>query len=64
MLNFLCDKPSFTSIQKYKFHTSVKYLNDMDSHTLLSLENDPLAFYILALTSLLVPPFSATILPK
>jgi hypothetical protein len=28
------------------------------------LENDPLAFCILALTSLLVPPFSATILPK
>jgi hypothetical protein len=28
------------------------------------LENDPLAFCILELTSLLVPPFSATILPN
>jgi len=42
----------------------VSFRNDLDSHTLLSLENDPLAFCILALTSLLVPPFSATILPK
>jgi hypothetical protein len=38
--------------------------NDLDSHTLLSLENDPLAFCILALTSLLLPPFLATIQPK
>jgi len=42
----------------------VSFRNDLDSHTLLSLENDPLAFCILTLTSLLVPPFSATILPK
>ena len=26
-LNFLCDKSSFTSIQKYGFHTGVKYPN-------------------------------------
>jgi len=24
-LNFLCDKPRFTSIQKYGFHTGIKY---------------------------------------
>ena len=42
----------------------VSFPNALDSHTLLSLENDPLAFCILTLTSLLVPPFSATILPK
>ena len=38
----------------------VSFRNDLDSHTFLSLENDPLAFCILTLTSLLVPPFSAT----
>jgi len=43
---------------------SVSFRNDLDSHTLLSLENDPIAFCILALTSLLVLPFSATILHK
>ena len=37
----------------------VSFRNDLDSHTFLSLENDPLAFCILTLTSLLVPPFSA-----
>ena len=42
----------------------VSFHNNLDSHTLLNLQNDPLAFRILALTSLLVPPFSATILPK
>jgi hypothetical protein len=42
----------------------VFFRNDLDSHTLLSLENDPVAFCILTLTSLLVPPFSATMLPK
>ena len=42
----------------------VSFRNDLDSHNLLNLENDPLAFCILALTSLLVPPYSATILPK
>jgi len=26
-LNFLCDKPSFTSIQKYGFHTGITYPN-------------------------------------
>ena len=25
MLNVLCDRPSFTSIQKYGFHTGIKY---------------------------------------
>jgi len=40
----------------------VSFRNDFDTHTLLSLENDPLAFCILTLTSLLVPPFSAMIL--
>ena len=34
----------------------MSFRNDLDSDTLLSLENDPLAFCILALTSLLVPP--------
>jgi hypothetical protein len=42
----------------------VSFHKDLDSHTLLSLENDLLTFYILALASLLVPPFSATVLPK
>jgi len=42
----------------------VSFHNDLDSHTLLNLENDPLAFCILTLTSLLVPQFSATVLPK
>ena len=42
----------------------MSFRNDLDSYTLLSLENDPLAFCIIASTSLLVPPFSATILPK
>jgi len=42
----------------------VSFRNNLDSHTLLNLENDPLAFCILALTSLLVPLFSATILTK
>jgi len=32
----------------------VSFRNDLDSHTFLSLENDPLAFCILTLTSLLV----------
>jgi hypothetical protein len=27
MLNFLCDKPNFTSIQKYGFHAGIKYPN-------------------------------------
>jgi len=26
-LNFVCDKSSFTSIQKYRFHTGIKYPN-------------------------------------
>jgi len=26
-LNFVCDKPSFTSIQQYRFHTGIKYPN-------------------------------------
>ena len=42
----------------------VSLRNDLDSHTFLSLQNAPLAFSILTLTSLLVPQFSATILPK
>jgi len=42
----------------------VSFHNDLVSHTLLSLENNPLVFCILALTSLLVSPFSATVLPK
>jgi len=41
----------------------VSFRNDLDSHTLLCLENDPLAFCNLALASLLVPPFSAVSLP-
>jgi len=40
----------------------VSFRIDLDSHTLLSLENDPLAFCILALTSLFVPLFLATML--
>jgi len=39
----------------------VSFHNDLDSLTFPSLENDPLAFCILTLTSLLIPPFSATI---
>jgi len=42
----------------------VSFRSDLDAHTLLNLENDPLAFCILAFTSLLVPLSSATILPK
>jgi len=42
----------------------VPFRGDLDSHTLLNLENDPLAFCILTFTSLLVPPSSAAILPK
>ena len=34
----------------------VPFRSDLDGHTLLNLENDPLAFCILAFTSLLVPP--------
>jgi len=27
MLNFVCDKPSFTSIQQYRFHAGIIYPN-------------------------------------
>ena len=42
----------------------VLFCSDLDSHTLLNLEIDPLTFCILAFTYLLVPPSLATILPR
>jgi hypothetical protein len=42
----------------------ISFRIDVDSHTFLSLENDPLAYCILTLTSDLAPPSSATTLPK
>jgi len=50
-LNFLCDKPSFTSTdftQALNILILVPFRCDLDSHTLLNLENDPLTFCILA----------------
>jgi hypothetical protein len=68
--NFTCNKPCFTSIQKYRFHTGIKTLIlvlfriSIDRHTILSLENDLLAFCYLTLTSVLVLPSSDTTLPS
>jgi hypothetical protein len=35
-----------------------------DSHTFFNFENDPLAFWILTMTSVLAPPSSDTTLPR
>ena len=50
--------------QALKILILVSFRIDVDGHTFLSLENDPLAFYILTLTSVLAPPSSATTLPR
>jgi hypothetical protein len=42
----------------------VSLRNDLFSHTFLNLENDLLAFCILELTSLLVPPFRLQYYPS
>jgi len=48
--------------QALKILNLVSFCIDVDSHTFLSLENDPLAFCILTLTSVLALPSSATTL--
>ena len=50
--------------QALKILIFVSFRIDVDSHTFLNLENDPLAFCTLTLTSVLAPPSSATTLPK
>jgi hypothetical protein len=70
MLNFTCNKLCFTSIQKYRFTQALKivilvsFCIVVDIHTYLNLENNPLAFSILTLTSVLAPLSTATTLPK
>ena len=46
--------------QALKILILVSFRIDVGSHTFLSLENDPLAFCILTITSDLAPPYSAT----
>ena len=50
--------------QALKILILVSFRINVDSHTFLCLENDPLAFWILAWTSVLALPSSATTLPK
>ena len=50
--------------QALKILILVSFRIDVESYTFLNLENDPLAFCILTLTSDLAPPSSATTLPK
>ena len=49
--------------QALKILIVVSFRIGVDSHTFLSLGNDPLAFCILTLTSVLAPPSSAITLP-
>ena len=48
--------------QALKILILISFRFDVDSHTFLSLDKDPLAFCILTLTSVLAPPSSATTL--
>jgi hypothetical protein len=50
--------------QAVKILILVSFRIDVDSHTFLNLENDPLAFCVLTLTSVFAPSSSATTLPQ
>jgi len=50
--------------QAFKILILISFRIIVDSNTFLSLENDPLAFWILTWTFVLAPPSSATTLPK